>query len=141
MKKFALLFLFGFIYIVFQGLVEIVLITFMEYFGVDVLLDFSLSNLFIENVQGVAWAISMKMIMFSIVYIPLFLMIGMFFFKNKFSNPFYGIVNGILCATLLSVLFLLKGYGLGALVLPLLMSIISSIFIILISRKIVPIAD
>ena len=59
-------------YLIMQGFVEIILIVLFEYLGIKVLMDFSRANLLIENVQGVAWEISMKTIMFSFIYIPLF---------------------------------------------------------------------
>jgi len=94
-------------YLLIQGLFEILLIVLFEYTGIKVLTDFSKANLLIENIQGISWEISMKTIMFSLVYIPLFMAASALLIKSEVNRSFlYGIINGTL-SILLSIVFLL----------------------------------
>jgi hypothetical protein len=94
-------------YLFLQGLVEIILVVFLEYLDIKVLMDFSKGNLLIENIQGVVWEISMKTIIFSLVYIPLFIALSSLLSNKKLSNSFlYVVINGVL-SILLSIVFLL----------------------------------
>lgn len=94
-------------YLLIQGLFEILLIVLFEYAGIKVLTDFSKANLLIENIQGISWEISMKTIMFSLVYIPLFMAASALLIKSEVNRSFlYGIINGTL-SILLSIVFLL----------------------------------
>jgi len=68
----------GLKYLIIQGILEVIVIVLLEYSGFKVLLDFSKSNLLIENIAGVAWAISMKTAIFSLIYLPLFVLISCF---------------------------------------------------------------
>lgn len=94
-------------YLLIQGLFEIAIIVFFEYVGIKVLTDFSKNNLLIENIQGVAWEISMKTVMFSFAYIPLFIAASALLRKKGAKDIFlYGIINGVI-SILLSIVFLL----------------------------------
>lgn len=54
MKIFLRYFVTGLKYLIIQGIIEIVIIVLLEYLGFNALLDFSRSNLFVENIEGVA---------------------------------------------------------------------------------------
>jgi len=130
--------LLGLKYLIIQGLVEIFLIVLLEYLGVKVLIDFSKANLLIENVQGVAWEISMKTIMFSLVYIPLFIATLVLISRKKVkSNFLYGNINGILSIFLSIVFLLLLRKVAFSEVLNLLIVTLSSSILILIAIKII----
>jgi hypothetical protein len=66
----------GLKYLIIQGIIEILVILLFEYAGLKVLGWFSRSSLFIENVEGIAWSIGMKSAMFSIIYVPLFVILS-----------------------------------------------------------------
>lgn len=65
-------------YWILQGLIEILVILIICYSGNSFLFDFSLANLFIENVQFVVWIITYKTIMFFLFYLILFYFITLF---------------------------------------------------------------
>jgi hypothetical protein len=126
----------GFKYLFFQAIIEIILIITLEYLGFNPLLDFSKSNLLIQNIEGVTWAISMKTIIFCILYLPLFILISnIMAWKNIKSNLMYSIINAILNAALLLTLFLLKHLDIAEIFRPLIPTVIASLTIIIVNRK------
>ncbi|RFM32359.1 hypothetical protein [Chitinophaga silvisoli] len=127
----------GFKYLIFQGAIEILLIITMEYLGINTLADFSKSNLLIENIEGVAWAIAMKTIIFSLLYLPLFLIIiSLLSGKKTINASTLSIVNAILSVFLLLVLFLIKRLELSEMLFPLVATLIAALIIIVLNMKV-----
>ncbi len=123
-------------YLLMQGLVEIILIVLFEYLGIKVLIDFSRANLFIENVQGVAWEISMKTIMFSFIYLPLFIVVSTLLWWRKLKNHLvYSFIN-VLLSLLLSLIFLLllRQVDFSAVFNLLIVTLLSSVLILIITK-------
>ena len=137
MKRFFKYLFTGFKYLLIQGFIEIVVIVALEYLGIKVLSHFSKTNLFIENVQGVAWEISMKTIMFSFVYIPVFIGVcALLGWKKGVSSFVYGVTNALLMF-LFSILFLFfLRHAVFSEVLNILIVTVFSSIIILVATKI-----
>lgn len=126
----------GLKYLILQGIIEIIIIVISEYLGFKVLLDFSKSNLLIENIEGVAWAISMKTAIFSLIYLPLFAVISSLLTWKKLGGNFiFSIVNALLSEALLLTLFLLKHLSFVEMLPPLISTLVASLIIILIVSK------
>jgi hypothetical protein len=130
----------GMKYLISQGLLEIIIILILEYLRFGVLSDISTkNNLLIENIQGIAWGISMKTVIFSIIYLPLFVVINFLLAWRKLRSTFaQSIVNTILNIALLFALFLLKRKDFME-ILPLLTAtlIASLIIIVVVNRRMV----
>lgn len=132
MKIFLRYFVTGLKYLIIQGIIEIVIIVLLEYLGFNALLDFSRSNLFVENIEGVAWAISMKTAIFSLIYLPLFAVISFLLAWKKVTSKFkFSIINALLSIALLLILFLLKHLNFSEMLPPLMSTLIASLIIIL----------
>jgi hypothetical protein len=96
-------------YLAIQGLSEIVVIVILEYAGLRVLSDFSRANLFVENVEDVAWSIGMKTAMFGLFYLPLFIGISALLSRKIIINSFkYSIINAVINIFLFIVYFILR---------------------------------
>ena len=133
MKMFFKYLLTGLKYLIIQSSFEIVIIVIGEYFGFKVLPDFSKNNLFVENVEGVAWAISMKAAIFSLIYLPLFAIICYLWAGTELKTKLmFGIVNALLDVTLLTILVLLKHLDFQEGLPPFVSTVIASLIIIVI---------
>ena len=109
MKTFFRYFLTGVKYLLLQATLEVVLVVVLEYLGVNVLADFSNSNLFVENIEGVLWAISMKTIFLSVLYLPIFVLLCYLIVrKTLITKLITSIVNLLLNLMLLITFLLLK---------------------------------
>ena len=136
MKTFFKYLFTGFKYLFLQTIIEIILIIILEYLGFNPLLDFSKSNLLIENIEGVTWAISMKTIIFCVMFLPLFIIIKYIMaWKNIKSNIMDSIINATLNATLLLTLYLLKHLDVAEILRPLIPTVMASLVIILIMKR------
>jgi len=111
-------------------------IVILEYLGFNALLEFSKSNLFVENIEGVTWAISIKTAIFSFIYLPLFVIINFLLAWRKHTgNLIFSTINALLSVLLLLILFLLKHLNLSEMLPPLVSTLIASLIIILINKK------
>lgn len=109
MKAFFKYLLNGLKYLIIQGITEIVVIVILEYVGLRVLSDFSRANLFIENVESVAWSIGMKIAMFCLFYLPLFVGMSALLSRKSIINSFkYSIINAVINILLFMVYFILR---------------------------------
>jgi hypothetical protein len=135
MKAFLKYLFTGFKYLLLQGVAEIVMILALEYMGFQAMLDFSKSNLLIENIEGIAWAISMKTVIFSLLYLPLFIIISYWLTRNKMACTLsFSIVNALLSSLLLVTLLLLKHKDLGEMIVPMTATLFASFLIIIIVK-------
>jgi hypothetical protein len=124
----------GLIYLIAQGIIEMIVIIVLEQLGVKVLEDFSSGNLLTENIEGVIWSISMKMAIFSIAYLPLLAIVSFLLNRqNKNNHQIFSILNLVLSEALLLTLSLLKHLDLTKMYPVLLVTLIASIIIMLVA--------
>lgn len=118
-----------------QNIIELVLILILGYLGIDVMNDFCLKCLFIENLEATAWGIGIKTIIFLLPYFLLFTIACYFpYFKNVQTNVKYAYLNAIISCSIILLIGILKPNNTREILLPLLASFISTILIIIYSK-------
>jgi hypothetical protein len=98
-------------YLLVQGIIEIIVITILEYLGFNALslVDFSISNLFTDNIQSISWLIAIKTMLFGLAYLVLFVVACYVLNKKQSLNRFiFSILNSAVNASLWLTLFLLE---------------------------------
>jgi hypothetical protein len=98
-------------YLLVQGIIEIIVITILEYLGFNALslVDFSISNLFTDNIQSISWLIAIKTLLFGLAYLVLFVVACYVLHKKQSLNRFiFSILNSAVNASLWLILFLLE---------------------------------
>jgi len=118
-----------------QNLIEIFIILFLGYLGLDVMGNFSEQTLFIESLQSVALGIGIKTALFIIPYSLLFYVLSKSNVFIKVKNPFkYSLLNLILSFGIILLIGILKPQGISIVILPSVASLLSSVIIILRKR-------
>lgn len=115
-----------------QNIIEITVILLLGYLGIDVMNEFCRKCLLIENIEGAAWGIGFKTLIFLLPYLLLFVLISFLpYFKNNPNNFKYALLNGVISCTIILLIGTLKSKGI---LLPLLATLISSCIIIFFTK-------
>lgn len=118
-----------------QNLLEVFLILGFGYLGIDVMNDFCINCLFIENIEATAIGIGIKALLFLIPYLLLFTIVSIIpcfkDFKNKLK---YVILNAIISCSIVTLIGVLKPKDLKEILLPLFTSFIASLIIIVYTK-------
>jgi hypothetical protein len=115
-----------------QNLVEIIVVLILGYLGFDVMNEFCRKCLLIENIEGTAWGIGFKLLIFLLPYIILFIVISFVpYFKNNPSNIKNAQLNGIVSCLVIFLIEILKPNEFSEMLRSLLATFISSVLIIL----------
>jgi len=118
-----------------QNIIELVVILTLGYLGIDVMSDFCVKCLFIENLEATAWGIGIKTLIFLLPYFLLFTIACYIpYFKNVQTNLKYAYLNVIISFSIILLIGILKPNDTREILLPLLASFISSILIIIYSK-------
>ena len=107
-----------------QSVIEIIVIVALGYMGADAMGDFCRNCLLGENIEGAAWGIGLKFLIFVLHYLLLFVTIGFIpYFKSKRSKFKFALLNCGISSIIISLIGILKS---KEILLPLLATLISS---------------
>lgn len=118
-----------------QNIIEVFLILGLGYLGIDVMNDFCIKCLFIENLGATAVAICIKALIFLLPYLLLFTIINFNpYFKDVQNKLKYVILNAIISCSIITLIGVLKPKDLKEIFLPLFASFIASLIIIVYTK-------
>lgn len=115
-----------------QNVVETIVVLILGYIGFDVMGEFCKNCLLIENIEGAAWGMGIKSLIFLLPYILLFVIISYVpLFNNNQSNIKNAFLNAVISCLIIILIGILRPDELLQMWRPLLATFVSSGLIIL----------
>ena len=115
-----------------QNLVEIIIVLILGYSGFDVMGEFCNKCLLIENIEGTAWGIGFKSLIFLLPYLFLFVAIGFVpYFRHNRINIKNALLNCLVSCLVILLIGILKPNEFKEILRPLSATLLSSLLIIL----------